>query len=299
MRGLLDALHLPHARDLAYPVDKLLVDADRSCAAYHDENVREVNARLVECDEIWSYVYAKERNAAKAKGVVDAAGDLWTWTAIDPETKLIISWYVSQSRETEYAAAFMRDLKSRLAGRVQLTTDGLPSYVDAVAAEFVRDVDYTQLFKVFGTKTVENMPKERKSALRGVTNSKEMVMYGEPDLDHISTSHVERMNLNMRMGMRRFTRLTNAFSKKVVNHVHALALYFVYYNYCWIHGTIKTTPAVASGLADYPRSVRWLHDIDRGCGQLILGHYLFLVRVVLLLVMLIAQLPSRVRPCRR
>lgn len=250
MRSISRTLGISHTT-----VDKLLVDAGRASAAYHDENVRGVNARLVECDEIWSYVYAKERNAAKAKGVVDAAGDLWTWTAIDPETKLIISWYVSQSRETEYAAAFMRDLKSRLAGRVQLTTDGLPSYVDAVAAEFVRDVDYSQLFKVFGNKTVEDMPKERKSALRGVTNSKEMVMYGEPDLDHISTSHVERM------GMRRFTRLTNAFSKKVVNHVHALALYFVYYNYCWIHGTIKTTPAVASGLADYPRTVRWLHDM--------------------------------------
>ena len=242
-------------------VDKLLVDAGRACAAYHDLTVRDVVANYVECDEIWSYVYAKERNAAKAKGVVDAVGDVWTWTAIDPETKLLISWHVSQSRETENAAVFMRDLKSRLAGRVQLTTDGLPSYVDAVAAEFVRDVDFSQLFKVFGTKTVENMPKERKSALRGVTNSKEMVMYGEPDLDHISTSHVERMNLNMRMGMRRFTRLTNAFSKKVVNHVHALALYFVYYNYCWIHGTIKTTPAVEAGLADYPRTVRWLHDM--------------------------------------
>ena len=155
----------------------------------------------------------------------------------------------------------MRDLKSRLSGRVQLTTDGLQSYVDAVAAEFVREVDYSQLVKVFGTRTVEDMPKERKSALRGVTGSSDVVMYGDPDPEHISTSHVERMNLNMRMGIRRYTRLTNAFSKKAANHIHALALYFVYYNFCWIHGTIKTSPAVAAGLADYPRNVRWLNEM--------------------------------------
>ena len=242
-------------------VDKLLVDAGRACLAYHDENVRGVQARLIECDEIWSFVYAKEKNAAKAKGVIDAAGDHWTWTALDSETKLIISWHVSQTRDAPPAVEFMRDLKSRLAGRVQLTTDGLGAYVEAVDYAFMSDVDFAQLVKVYGSKSEEEIEGERKYSPYGVTGRTDIGVVGYPDPDYISTSYVERHNLSIRMGVRRYTRLTNAFSKKLANHVHNLALYFVYYNFCWVHGTLKTTPAVAAGLADYPRSVRWLNDM--------------------------------------
>ena len=237
-------------------VTRLLVDAGTACASYHDQTVRGVEARYVECDEIWSFCYSKEKNAATARGVIDAAGDLWTWTALDKESKLIISWYVSQGRDAIYAVEFMRDLQSRLAGRIQLTTDGLPVYVDAVLEAFGRDVDYAQLTKYFG-RTQE----ERRYSPTTVTFSNAMGYSGEPDPDHVSTSLVERHNLTMRMGMRRYTRLTNAFSKKMANHIHQLALYLVYYNFCWIHGTLKTSPAVAAGLAEYPRNVRWINEL--------------------------------------
>ena len=240
-------------------VNKLLVEAGAACAAYHDEHVRGVSADRVECDEIWSYCYAKERNAPNAKGVIDGAGDLWTWTAIDAETKLIISWLVSDTREVAHAVHFMKDLEARLTHRVQLTTDGLASYLDAVDAAFAGEVDYSQLVKVFGS--FQNMDGPRRYTPQGVTDVRRTEVVGDPDPDYITTSHVERHNLTIRMAVRRFTRLTNAFSKKVQNHIHALALYFVYYNFCWIHRTLGTTPAVASGLAEYPRNVRWIGDL--------------------------------------
>jgi len=242
-------------------VAKLLVDAGMACSAYHDKTVRGVTARRVECDEIWSFVYAKEKNAAKARGVIDAAGNLWTWTALDSDTKLIISWLLSRSRDAVYALEFMRDLKSRLTHRVQLTTDGLVSYLEGVDGAFGAEVDYAQLVKVYGREAGDEPEHERRYSPYGVTSRSDMGVSGYPDPEHISTSHVERHNLTMRMGMRRFTRLTNAFSKKMENHSHMLALYFVYYNFCWVHGTIKTTPAVAAGLAEYPRTVRWVDDL--------------------------------------
>ena len=243
-------------------VTKLLVEAGTACAAYHDKTVRGVEARYVQCDEIWSFVYAKQGNAHKAKGVVDVAGDLWTWTALDTESKLIISWYVSQTRDWDPAVTFMQDLETRLAGRVQLTTDGLRAYPDAVADAFGKNVDYGQLRKYFGqTEETDRDLKERRYSPSGVSRSSSRALQGNPDPDHISTSLVERHNLSIRMGNRRYTRLTNAFSKKMENHVHSTALLFVYYNFCWVHGTIKTTPAVAAGLANYPLSVRWLNDM--------------------------------------
>lgn len=240
-------------------VDKLLVEAGTACAAYHNEEVRGVTARRVECDEIWSFCYAKERNKGRAQGVIDGAGDVWTWTGIDSETKLIISWLVSQGRDAAYALEFMTDLKSRLTHRIQLTTDKHGAYLEAVDTAFGGDVDFAQLVKLYGMQEDEGV--SRRYSPVGLRESGTIGIFGDPDPDYISTSHVERHNLTMRMSMRRFTRLTNAFSKKIENHVHALALYFVYYNFCRDHETLGRTPAQAAGLADWRRDIRWIGDL--------------------------------------
>ena len=227
-------------------VSKLLVDAGKACAAYHDEHVRGLGSRRIQVDEIWSFTFAKQRNAATAKGVVDHAGDTWTWTAIDADSKLIASWLVG-GRDGEYALAFMDDLRSRLASRVQLTSDGHRAYLEAVEGAFGGDVDYAQLVKLYGP--APDAFKGRYSPAE-CTGAKKVPVEGAPDPKHISTSFAERQNLTMRMHMRRFTRLTNGFSKKVENHMHMVALYTVWYNFVKQHRTLKgLSPAMAAGVS--------------------------------------------------
>ena len=227
-------------------VTKLLVDAGRVCAAYHDQYVTNVKSKRIQCDEIWSFCYAKEKNVAKATGAPDGAGDVWTWTAIDANTKLMVSWAVGD-RTAECARAFMDDVAGRLASRVQLTSDGHQVYLDDVLGAFDQ-VDFAQLVKLYGTESGKGA--DKKYSPSDCTGTIKKPIAGSPNPKHISTSYVERQNLNMRMGMRRFTRLTNAFSKKIDNHLHALALYFVFYNFVRIHKTLKVTPALAAGVTD-------------------------------------------------
>lgn len=225
-------------------VSKLLVDAGLACAAFHDETVRGVPAQAVQCDEIWSFSYAKQKNVKFAKAAPDAAGDVWTWTTLDAASKLIVSWHVGDHSQ-HTGIAFMGDLKARLANKVQFTTDGHKAYLKAVAAVDL-NADYPMLNKIFAT---DYAGAGRDSPLTCIGAIKNPIM-GNPDPDLINTSFVERQNLTMRMSMRRFTRLTNAFSKKFENHCHALALYFVFYNFCRVHKTLGATPAMAAGLID-------------------------------------------------
>lgn len=228
-------------------VSKLLVEAGEACLALHDETVRNVTASRIQCDEIWSFCYAKAKNVATAKSAPDGAGDVWTWTAIDADTKLMVSYFVGD-RSGESAMILMDDLRARLANRVQLTTDGHKAYLEAVEGAFGGDVDYAQLVKIYGSQG-GNGPEKRYSPAECQGIRKHRVE-GNPDIAHVSTSHVERMNLSIRMQNRRFTRLTNGFSKKLDNHIHALALYFAFYNFCRIHKTLKVTPAMAAGITD-------------------------------------------------
>jgi IS1 family transposase len=225
---------------------KLLEDAGEVCAAFHDEHVRGVKANRVQVDEIWSFIYAKDKNVATAKAAPDGAGDAWTWTALEADTKLIISFFIG-GRDGDCAKWFMDDVASRLATRVQLTSDGHKAYLDAVEGSFGAYVDYAQLVKLYGASPDSAKGRYSPAECTGIKKTK---IEGAPDPKHISTSYVERQNLTMRMGMRRFTRLTNGFSKKVENHVHALALYFVHYNWMRIHKTLRVTPAMAAGLTD-------------------------------------------------
>jgi len=230
--------------DVSYNgIAKILVDAGTACADYHNEHVRGVTSQRVQCDEIWSFVYAKEKTAKNLKK--EGAGDAWVWTALDADNKLIISYLVGQ-RDAECATFLINDLKSRLANRVQLTTDGHKPYLEAVEGAFGDNIDYSMLVKLYG----DSPTGEKRYSGSDVIGAKKTPISGNPDLKAVSTSYVERQNLNMRMGMRRFTRLTNAFSKKQENHCHALALYFMYYNFVRIHTTLKVTPAMAAGLTD-------------------------------------------------
>ena len=225
-------------------VTKLLIDAGKACAAYHDEHVRDLSSKRIQVDEIWSFTYAKEKNVAGAKAAPAGAGDTLTWTAIDADTKLIASYFVG-GRDGECAMWFIDDLRTRLANRVQLTSDGHRAYLEAVEAAFGGDVDYAQLVKLYGAApdafTGRYSPAE-------CTGAKKVQVEGNPDSRHVSTSYAERQNLTMRMHMRRFTRLTNAFSKKVENHAYAVALHMMYYNLVRIHQKLRVTPAIASGV---------------------------------------------------
>ena len=227
-------------------VAKLLIDAGKVCADLHDELVQGVTASRVQCDEVWSFTYAKQKNVATAKAAPQVPGDTWTWTALDADTKLIVSSMVG-GRDAEYANAFMDDVASRLANRVQMTTDGHKAYLEAVEGSFGADIDYAQLIKVYG-----NAPETFKGRYSPAdcTGIVKRTVEGQPDEKHISTSFVERQNLTMRMQMRRFTRLTNAFSKKLENHMHMVALYTVWYNFIRIHKTLRVTPSMAAGLSE-------------------------------------------------
>ena len=234
-------------------ISNLLVDAGEACSAYHDETVRRVRAKRVQVDEIWSFTYAKQKNVAMAKTAPDGSGDTWTWTAINADSKLVVSWLVGP-RDAGSAFTFVSDLADRLATRVQLTSDGLRLYLDAVEDTFGADIDFAQLIKLYGS-TQETETRYSPAQCQG-TISKSIT--GHPDPKHISTSYVERQNLTMRMSMRRFTRLTNAFSKKLMNHVHHVSLYFVHYNFCRVHKTLRMSPAMAAGVTDTLRDAKWI-----------------------------------------
>ena len=226
-------------------IEKLLVDLGTACAKMQDEAFHNLTTRRVECDEIWAFCGAKEKNASpekKARGW----GDIWTWTAIDSDSKLILSWLVG-NRDASCATRFMSDVASRLKHRVQLTTDGFKAYFDAVEDSFRGEIDYAVLQKIYGRPISDSQTRYSPAQCIGI---KLYVVNGDPDPGLISTSYVERSNLTMRMHMRRFTRLTNGFSKKVANHAHAVALHFAYYNFVKIHQTLKTTPAMAASVTN-------------------------------------------------
>ena len=226
-------------------VSKLLVDAGKFCAGYHDAKVRNVKAKRVQVDEIWSFTGAKAKNVAGMKNPVDGAGDTWTWTAIEADTKLIISHFVG-GRDGECAKWFMEDLACRLANRVQLTSDGHKAYLEAVEGEFGADIDYAMLIKIYGASSDSAKGRYSPAECTGIRKAR---IEGEPDMKHVSTSYAERANLTMRMHNRRFTRLTNAFSKKFENHAHMVAIYAVWYNWIRIHKSLRVTPAMAADLS--------------------------------------------------
>jgi len=230
----------------------LLNNMGTVCADYHDRAVRGVRVRRLQCDEIWSFIGAKAKNATveqKAEGW----GDVWTWTAIDADTKLCVSYLVG-GRTTGWARDFMLDCRERIVGNPQITTDAHKPYLKAVEEAFGGDADYAQLHKIYGA---SNEPETRYSPAKCIGCDMKTVS-GVPDPAHVSTSYVERQNLTMRMSMRRFTRLTNAFSKKLENHAAAISLYFMYYNFCRVHQTLRVTPAMEAGLTDHVWTVKYM-----------------------------------------
>jgi IS1 family transposase len=228
-------------------VVKLLVDLADACVGYHDRNVRNLRVRRLQCDEIWNFVGAKAKNARPEKKA-EGWGDTWTWTALDADTKLCVS-YLMGGRDAVWAGEFLDDCASRISNRVrvQITTDGHKAYLEAVEGAFGADVDYAQLQKIYGAPAEDH---KRYSPATCIGCDMKVVS-GNPDPRHVSTSFVERQNLSMRMSIRRFTRLTNAFSKKVENHAAAVALWFMYYNFCRVHQTIRVTPAMEAGLSNH------------------------------------------------
>jgi IS1 family transposase len=227
-------------------VVKLLVDLGEVCSLHMDRTMRDLPCERLQVDEIWSFVYSKQKNVpVKKRG---EAGDVWTWVAIDADTKLVPSFQIGP-RDLNTATSFMQDLAKRMSGRVQLTTDGLVVYLLAVEGAFKGEVDFAQLVKIYGSDSSKKA--ERRYSPAVCLGQDKQPVSGNPDPDHISTSYVERLNLTMRMSMRRYTRLTNAFSKKVENLTAAVALHFMHYNFCRVHQTLGTTPAVAAGVTDH------------------------------------------------
>lgn len=231
-------------------VSKLLVDLGQRCAEYQYEHLVDLPATRIECDEIWAFCYAKQKNVPESHRDEWGYGDVWTWVALDPDSKLVCSWLIGR-RDAQDANLFLADLGPRLRNRVQITTDGHRPYIDAVERAFGKDVDYAMLIKYYGVDPTE----ERRFSPPVVLAEDALVIQGDPDPDKISTSYVERQNLTMRMGMRRFTRLTNGFSKKVENHGAAVALHFMYVNFGRPHKSLANpyprTPAMAAGLSDH------------------------------------------------
>ena len=234
-------------------VIRLLNDAGRALGAYQDQVFVDLPCARVQVDEVWSFTYAKQKNVEKAKAAPEDAGDTWTWTAICADTKLVFSVLVG-SRNLDHATEFMHDIRSRLRNRVQLTSDGHKPYLLAVREAFGQDVDYAMLVKLYGNATDGRGTGSGSGAGRyspmALKSIRKRRVIGRPDMAEVSTSFVERQNLTMRMHMRRFTRLTNGFSKKVENHVNAISLHFAYYNFVKIHKTLRMTPAMAAGVAD-------------------------------------------------
>ncbi len=230
--------------DVAFnSVAKLFIDTAKVCLDYQDKRLRNLPCKRVQVDEIWSFVYAKAKNVPDNK--IGEAGDIWTWVAIDADTKLVPSWRIG-GRDAWTAKEFIADLASRMAGRIQITSDGFRLYENAVEAAFGDDVDYAMLVKIYG----ESLEGQKRYSPAECVGTKKTRMIGNPDLCCVSTSFAERQNLTMRMSIRRFTRLTNAFSKKIENHAHSVALHYMYYNFCRIHKTLRVTPAMAAGVTD-------------------------------------------------
>lgn len=225
---------------------KLVVDAGTACADHHDAHVRGVTSKRVQVDEIWSFVHAKAKNVPQEKRGEFGYGDVWTWTAIDADSKLMIAWHVGR-RDADAAHAFMNDVARRLANRVQLTSDGNHAYLSAVDEAFDRQIDYAMLIKQYG----ESPEAEKRYSPAICVGAEKSPVRGRPDPEHISTSYIERSNLTLRMQNRRFTRLTNAFSKKLANHKHMLAITWVFYNFARIHQTLRVTPAMEAGISDH------------------------------------------------
>jgi len=241
-------------------VARLLIQAGAACAEYQDKALRNLTCKRVQCDEIWSFVGAKDKNIPAENEGKFGIGSVWTWTALDADTKLICSWMVG-TRDADAAYSFMKDLAGRLANRVQLTTDGHKAYFEAVESAFGSDIDYAMLIKIYGA----TRGAEARYSPPECLGCQKKPVTGEPDVDHVSTSYVERQNLTMRMHIRRFTRLTNAFSKKLDNHVAAISLHFMYYNFVRIHQTLRITPAMAAGVTDRLWSISDIVDLlDEG-----------------------------------
>ncbi|HVO60353.1 MAG TPA: IS1 family transposase [Terriglobales bacterium] len=227
-------------------VTKLLVDLGTACAKYHAQHIRNLKVRRLQCDEIWCFVGAKAKNV-RPEREAEGWGDVWTWMAIDADTKLCVSYLVG-GRDAGWASDFMEDCASRIKSRVQVTTDGHRAYLEAVEGAFGMDVNYAQLQKIYGAPTDAEMCRYSPAQCIGADMK---LVSGNPDPNHVSTSFVERQNLTMRMSMRRFTRLTNGFSKKIDNHAHMVAIHFMHYNFARIHKTLRVTPAMEAGLSDH------------------------------------------------